>query len=974
MLKQFYEKALPSQGVYCVSGIDQATKKTTNRFAETLDDVFKLIEKTKGQKLNTFVALGSFEGFSRKADNCLFFRSFFIDLDVGEGKAYGDKGEAQTALWKFLGETELPDPVCIDSGGGMHAYWIMDRDIPIEEYLPYAQKFKAFALERISADASVMADAARIMRSPETFNYKFDPPEATSVIGEEIHVYDWDEFKEFLDGEIKTESKDPFANVKKGLDEDTMAMKKLDNFEWDFMKIAEKSLAGTGCAQVKYWLENATTLGYDDWFNSMNIAYFCKDGDKMIHQVSNEHPDYTAAGVEEKRLEFVKRGKPQTCEYLASQHPDRCKGCKHRGKIHTPIVLGKALKEYVEPEPQPEPIAEHTQSEPSAADINALLGTQTYEAEPIREASDTQEIPKFPDFLSPYSRGQVGGIYYNPPPKVDKKGIVHHEDPVEILAHILFPVRRLFSPLDGECMTMHLILPNDGLKEFLLPMKSVYALEELKKTLAFHQVIYTPKWINNIQEYLVKWSQYMINIGKAQQMRMQLGWTAVNNTDEWKTRSFVIGEREVTFEKETVESPVSPYIRGVVKHFKPVGTYERWQQSANELNRPGFELHAMTCLAGFGTTLMPYMSTPGVVISLLGRSGCAKTGAMYAGISTFGDPDALSVFESTDNGLTGRMLGLKNLMFGVDEIGNKDPKPLSQLVHNISNGKAKIRMQASVNAERVTEMSASLIAVLTTNESVYNKFELHKGSPDGEVARVIEFLVEQPNDLKGAEGAKLGVHIFDAFKHNYGHAGPKFIVAALEAGDIHIKKRIDYWIDRYLTDTGGDSAYRFHQNFVAAVFTAGEIAVDAGIVDYDLERIYSKVIAELNNIKMNVVKVNSTDYAAVLADFMYENMGNTLRIKEGKVIDEPRGKLVARVATDEPTRVSKEAFKEYLQKKKITPREFEKSMMESGDLLDKAAKKHLETGWKATTTTKAANVYLFKNSMEFIDAESHSIN
>jgi hypothetical protein len=369
---------------------------------------------------------------------------------------------------------------------------------------------------------------------------------------------------------------------------------------------------------------------------------------------------------------------------------------------------------------------------------------------------------------------------------------------------------------------------------------------------------------------------------------------------------------------------------------------------------------------------MEYMSTAGVVVSLLGRSGCAKTGAMYAGISAFGDPEQLSVFDSTDNALIGRMLGLKNLMFGIDEIGNKDPKPLSQLIHNVSSGKAKIKMQASVNAERVTEMSANLIAFLTTNESVYDKLELYKGSPDGEVARVIEFLMIQPEELKGPEGAKFGTHVFDAFRYNYGHAGPKFIVAALEEGDIQIKKRIEYWGNRYLTDTGGDSAYRFHQNFVSAVFTAGEIAVAAGIIDYDLERIYHKVILELNNIKLNVVKVNSTDYSSVLSDFMYENMGNILRIRDGKVTDEPRGKLVARVATDEPTRVSKDAFKEYLHKKKITPREFERAMIESGDLVDKAAKKHLETGWKPTTTTKAANVYLFKNSMEFMDAESKS--
>ena len=173
-------------------------------------------------------------------------------------------------------------------------------------------------------------------------------------------------------------------------------------------------------------------------------------------------------------------------------------------------------------------------------------------------------------------------------------------------------------------------------------------------------------------------------------------------------------------------------------------------------------------------------------------------------------------------------------------------------------------------------------------------------------------------------------------------------------------KRIAYWIDRYLTDTGGDSAYRFHQNFVAAVFTAGELAIEAGIVDYDLERIYKKIIQELNHIKLNVVKVNNTDYSAVLADFMFENMGNTLRIKDGRVTDEPRGKLVARVATDEPTRVSKDAFKDYLHKKKITPREFEKAMLESGDMLDKSAKKHLETGWKPTTTMADALKNIFE--------------
>ena len=54
MLKQFYEKALPTQGVYCITSIG-TDKKVSNKFAETLDDVFAQIETFKKKGVNTFV-------------------------------------------------------------------------------------------------------------------------------------------------------------------------------------------------------------------------------------------------------------------------------------------------------------------------------------------------------------------------------------------------------------------------------------------------------------------------------------------------------------------------------------------------------------------------------------------------------------------------------------------------------------------------------------------------------------------------------------------------------------------------------------------------------------------------------------------------------------------------------------------------------------------------------------------------------
>ena len=74
MIKEFYEKALPSQGVYCATGIDPASKKAVNKFAETLDELFEHLEKHKKKGFNTFVAMGTFEGFSRKADDCLYLK------------------------------------------------------------------------------------------------------------------------------------------------------------------------------------------------------------------------------------------------------------------------------------------------------------------------------------------------------------------------------------------------------------------------------------------------------------------------------------------------------------------------------------------------------------------------------------------------------------------------------------------------------------------------------------------------------------------------------------------------------------------------------------------------------------------------------------------------------------------------------------------------------------------------------------
>jgi hypothetical protein len=280
-------------------------------------------------------------------------------------------------------------------------------------------------------------------------------------------------------------------------------------------------------------------------------------------------------------------------------------------------------------------------------------------------------------------------------------------------------------------------------------------------------------------------------------------------------------------------------------------------------------------------------------------------------------------------------------------VGNILPKTLSQLIHKISQGKSKIRMQASVNAERDHEMSASLIAIFTSNQSLYDKLTTLKKDPNGEVARLIEMMVRKPDIFK--DEAHLGREIFDQFRFNYGWAGPEFIRAVYRTGEQGITKLIDEWSLRFKKDFGEDTAYRFYENIVAAAMTAGDIAVDAKIVKFDLDRVYRRIVGEMIAIRDNVVKVNSVNYESILSDYINKNQSGILAFKDNKITMEPRMALVIRVENDSNMMyISKTEFDKYLHEGGISTKEFLFQVNALGIKVDagRNAQKRMSAGWK----------------------------
>ena len=936
MSQQFYEKALPSQGVYCATGIDK-NGKATNRFAETLSDLISHIEYFNNTQQNSFVALSSFGNYSRMATNAIYSKSFFIDLDVDPAnpKKYNSKEEALASLSDFLQITKLPPPVRVDTGGGYHAYWFFDRDVPIDEWLPYAKKFKEFCLDYMKIDPAPTADAARVMRCPNTYNFKYAEPRPTELLDEEFREYSFDKFKEFL-GPIE-EATDIFASIAKGLDTDTAALAQLtkyDNYEHNFSNLVVKSFQDQGCAQIRYIIENSKTLTEPVWRAGLSVAVRCVDANEAIHKMSKNYDGYSPEFTEQKAEQTKKATGPYECTTFNNLNPGVCDGCPHRGRIRTPIELAREFKP-------------------------ALSLEEVGEENAIRDDANSEEVPLFPTFLKPYVRGREGGVYYLQKGKVDEDGDKEPDTLIRLVTNDFFPVKRMHSPTEGESLLMRYILPKDPMKEFVFPVKYAYAFDKMKELLAFNGVNFSPNLTKYVSEYIIKWDEYMQVQKAAEIMRMQMGWTETFD-------GFVYGTVEILPDGSERPSATTSLIKNVSKYTKKSGSYDVWKKSASYFNREGMELHALGLLAGFGSPLMAFSNVAGCTISYVSpESGVGKTGSMFAAASVFCDPYHVSTSEgnATDNALLNRYLSLKNIAFCIDEAGGINSEYLSKLLHRVSQGRPKLRLQASIDAERELNASAALIAVLTSNQSLVDKLTSLKGTPDGEMARVIEFQLKKPQFFVDEPG--VSVEIVQPLRSNFGHAGPEFIRYIFKIGFDRVKEIIGKWVARFKLAYGDDTAYRFYEATIASCFAGGEIANEAGIINLDLDRIFNEVIAVMIKDRKSVFKLNSMDYKELIGKFYNQYHSGFLVFNQDQVVSAPtHNAIVGRIEQHTGMYyISKEAMKKYLSAMgtQVNTSNAEEAWQKSG-VLTSIEKCRLTTGWKGIRLN-GVSCYVFKMEM-----------
>jgi hypothetical protein len=828
------------EGWYCVFGLKNGKFVSQNHF-KTLEEVKVESDRLVGNGIDVFYACGRFiTDESRDADNCGWMQSFFLDIDCGPDKAkpdqygrikgYIDQATGFDALKDLCKTLDLPRPSIVNSGRGWHVYWTLTEPVERDKWQPVANAFKALCLShKFIVDPAVPADAARILRIPGTKNFKDRPAHDVTL----MHLAPPISFDDFA------AKLGPIAPVKphtptKELDDFTKAI--IGNRQSRFKNILIKTKEGTGCAQLQNIVDNQETIEEPLWRAGLSIAQHCVDREIAIHAISDKHPKYDPGETERKA---AKTKGPYTCDTFDSYAPNICQNCSHRGQIKSPIVLGHEIAKSNEGD-----------------EINYVA---TPQAAAISSTSTGFKVPKLPN---KYFRGKNGGIYKNVKDEEAEDG--GGMGVVLVYEYDLFVVKRLFDPLQGETVLIHLALPKDGVKEFSLSLVDALSKEELRKAVSFYGVIAMQTQMNLILEYLVQCAKELQVTQEAEMMRLQFGWADEDS-------KFILGDREIgpSFIRY---SPPSKATREVAHALRPAGSLEDWKDIVNVYNMPGFEPHAFAVMTAFGAPLIKFMNIKGGIINLINnRSGTGKSTILQVMNSVWGHPDALMLqWRDTLNVKLHRMAVMCNLPIGVDEITKMSGDDFSDLAYSVTQGTPRRRMKASTNEERESQGFWATMMVSTSNSSMTDKLESLKSTSEGELMRLMQYRIDPTNNLDKATAK----HIFGRLNSNHGVAGlpyAQYLVQHLEEViDLAMKVQL-----RFDAATKIESKERFWSGMAAANLTGGMIASKLGLHNIDTKRVYDWAVNEVGNMQ-DATRLNFNDYATIVGEFLLKHTMNTL--------------------------------------------------------------------------------------------------
>jgi hypothetical protein len=295
----------------------------------------------------------------RKHANATWLKAIWIDVDVKDG-TYATVQEAWAAISAFRKKVGLPQPsALVNSGGGLHVYWISHVPLSPDEWRPYAEGLKQLLLvEGIKCDYGVTTDDVRILRVPGTLNHKYDPPRPVQL----LHLgadYNFAADLAFLKQVVPAAAGGEPAETREAVIEPGFAATPDPVFA-ALNPAANDVSAGIEPPKSNALLDprpifeqcgfmrHAFATGGKDYDNPLwNLSVLCtafmENGNAFAHEISKGHSSYTPAETQamyERKLAERARGVGwPRCATIQGAGCKSCAACPHLRKVKSPLNL-----------------------------------------------------------------------------------------------------------------------------------------------------------------------------------------------------------------------------------------------------------------------------------------------------------------------------------------------------------------------------------------------------------------------------------------------------------------------------------------------------------------------------------------------------------------------------------------------------------------------------------------------------------
>lgn len=749
---------------------------------------------------NAYVAIGGYQPgpdgtLKRQAVLATLHRCLRIDLDVGELKPYQSKRAALSGLQNFCLGFGMPAPWVIDSGYGIHAYWVFDRDISLRDWLPLADRLRsACEGQGLHVDPTVTIDAARVLRLPGSFNFKnagsvpvrilaAGTPSAPDALSALLPV-------------TAAPRGAPGLQIAGNVPAILAGAMPTELQENQFPPYFIRNVLGQCPGMRSMFSVQGAGTPEPLWKLALDLVNNAADDEavkfKIARHLSTGYPTFTEAEFSAKWAQTQRQNyHPPSCSRMAMMGMPECARCPLRATIKSPVSLGQPqLPPAAAPDMQPavpEPTAALVITPlPHAVQMGIFLLAPGHSTVQITDGNLTKEL----------------GIREGKPcqrilikEKDDQGKEVVREWWSPIMPYKLLEVERLLDAVGKQQITVLTFdRYTDKVEQVEFTTKALAEPQSFMATLAGHGIHVTRKQAGLLQDtFMPEFLSQLQRARAANQIAGRCGWT------DDKT-GFVLGTRLFT--------------HGLMQHVRPAnapaemqayheaGDEAAWRKAFDLALSGGPDRQAVLALS-LAAPLMVFTGLDGVMLNAYSpESGVGKSTLCDAALSIWGAPEKLRKdFRDTANATFKLASVVGNLPMVVDEFTNVEGRALSDYIYTITQGREKHRLTADsrLNASGVRWC---LPTIVTSNNSIHDKLQAFRGDAVAEAARVFELRLRPlhvPMDQMGAAKSDLL-----ALRSNYGFLGPKLVEVFLARNPEHWHKvvaaRIAWWDKEVSTD------------------------------------------------------------------------------------------------------------------------------------------------------------------------------